>query len=72
VNLKFEDTAVHLALKSRDEKFLTELHMNSEQLRQWLNIIQKQYVRAGWGMTSWPEWLVEREKVSPQQPNMLH
>lgn len=72
VNLKFEESVVHLALKSRDEQFLTELHMNSEQLRQWLNIIQKQYVRAGWAMTSWPEWLVEREKISPTQPNMLH
>lgn len=72
VNLKFEENVVHLELKSRDEQFQTELHMNSEHLRQWLNIIQKQYLRAGWGTTSWPEWLVDRGKIIPHQPNMLH
>lgn len=72
VDFKFNDSVTRLVLRSRDEKFRTELSMNTVQLRQWLNIIHKQYVKAGWSMSAWPEWLVERDSVINDSSKTLH
>ena len=72
VDFKFKDATILLALKSRDEASRAELSMNIVQLRQWLNILHKQYVKAGWNLSCWPEWLLERDSVSSSSPKMLH
>lgn len=72
VDFKFKETVAHLVLKSRDEASHTELTMNTVELRQWLNIIHKQYVTAGWNMACWPDWLLERDNVANQPSKMLH
>ncbi len=41
-------------------------------LRQWLNIMHDTYVKAGWSLDQWPEWLREGAQVVPSTPSVLH
>jgi len=57
-----------VALKFRGESVKQEVDvaMSQVQLRQWLGILRSQYVKAGWDVTSWPDWLGESSVASPQ------
>jgi hypothetical protein len=41
-------------------------------LRQWLNIMHDTYIKAGWSLEQWPEWLREGAQVVPPTPSVLH
>jgi hypothetical protein len=41
-------------------------------LRQWLNIMHDTYVKAGWSLEQWPDWLREGAQVAPPTPGVLH
>lgn len=41
------------------------LELGATPLRQWLAILYDQYIRAGWPLDVWPEWM-ERQGKSPQ------
>ncbi len=72
VDFKFNETAANLILKNRDDTARAELQMNIVQLRQWLNIIHHQYVKGGWNLKCWPDWLIERGQSTCNSPNLLH
>jgi len=57
-----------VALKFRGESAKQEVDvaMSQVQLRQWLGILRSQYVKAGWDVTSWPDWLGESSVASPR------
>jgi len=50
-----------------------KLPMTSTQMRQWLQIIYDQFLKANWPMTVWPSWL-DRQKSTDRllQSTVLH
>ena len=38
-----------------------QLQMSSQELRQWLAIVYRQFKHAGWSMEVWPEWFSHAE-----------
>ncbi len=46
------------------------LHLEAVPMRQWLGIVQAQYVLADWPMAVWPDWL--RQAPPHPRPHVLH
>ena len=44
--------------------------MNPIQLRQWLGIVHREFTRAGWPTTPWPQWM--RQPAEPTPEARLH
>ena len=38
-----------------------QLQMNLPELRQWLSIVHRQFITAGWPADVWPEWFTHVE-----------
>jgi hypothetical protein len=72
VDVSFNENAVHLVLKNQDVSCKAEFSMNIIQLRQWLNILHKQYIVAGWSLTCWPNWLVEQNQPVGNTSKIFH
>jgi hypothetical protein len=52
---------IQLDFKCRPERNATVLLQTAE-LFQWLAALQRQYLRAGWGMEVWPAWFTQKGK----------
>lgn len=50
----------------------SHLTLQAQPLRQWLNIVYDQYVRASWPVALWPQWLAEARQTAPSRSAMLH
>lgn len=48
-----------------------DLVLQAQALRQWLNIVYDQYVRASWPLALWPQWLIEARQPVPARPAAL-
>ena len=72
VDFKFNEKAANLILKNRDDTARAEIHMDIVQLRQWLNIIHRQYVRGKWSLNCWPDWLTDQGQPIGHAPEILH
>ena len=49
------------------------LRFNPPHLRQWLNVLSKQYRRAGWPGDVWPDWVIEAPGNQPSvTSDLLH
>jgi len=58
--------APNLKFRGESVKQEVDVAMSQVQLRQWLGILRSQYVKAGWDVTSWPDWLGESSVASPR------
>lgn len=58
-DLKSSRSGMGLQFKTIDGNVVASLHLQPKPLRQWLNIVYDQYLRAGWPTTVWPAWVAE-------------
>jgi hypothetical protein len=64
VDIRKGDKHVVLVFKLPENE-LAEIPFDSTQLRQWLNIVHKQWLGAEWPLGIWPEWMDESaEKIA--------
>jgi len=59
VTLKPARSTMKLQFKDADGNVVASLQLQPKPLRQWLNIVYDQYLRAGWPSTIWPAWVAE-------------
>ena len=77
VNEKIDvDTAkagVLLTFKGASDSAAGQFQLSPRALRQWLSILHDQYVKAGWALGMWPDWIAEvRPSVQPDRTTLLH
>jgi len=65
VDVKQRADGFGLQFRGFDEKAQLQTVLSERQLRQWLNIIRSQYVRANWSLAKWPTWLQESATQEP-------
>ncbi|WP_332812505.1 hypothetical protein [Sphingomonas sp.] len=67
-----DDAAKDDPAKNDVERAL-RLRFNPQHLRQWLNVLSKQYRRAGWPGDVWPDWMIEAAGHQPSvTSDLLH
>lgn len=59
VRVAVSASAVSLTLKDEAQGLEAVLPMTAANLRQWLQVVLRQYVRAEWPLELWPAWLRE-------------
>ena len=71
VDIKFiAEGAILIFKKEETENF--ELHLNNQQLRQWLGIIFALWKNADWPLSSWPDWMIGSGKESHMAETSVH
>ncbi len=64
IDINTEIAGVGLKLRGESPHEKLQLGLSRLQLRQWLNILRSQYLRAQWPMSAWPEWLQPNEQLA--------
>lgn len=74
VDLKPLRTGMGLQFKNADGNVVASLQLHAKPLRQWLNIVYDQYLRAGWPSNVWPAWVAEAKPAHGKGPGapVLH
>ena len=62
VDVARRDAAVVLNFKGEPDQ-QAAMNLSAQQLRQWLSIVYRQYLRGEWPTGVWPDWL--KESASP-------
>lgn len=70
IDLKSRRSDVSLHFMSVDNNLVAIMHLEFQQLRQWLNIAYDQYLRAEWSIAVWPAWIIEAKLV--KTPTHVH
>jgi len=65
VDVKQQPDGISLQFRGREQSAQLQLVLSERQLRQWLNIIRSQFVRAEWSLSKWPAWLKETALDEP-------
>lgn len=71
VDVVQSEKAVGLTFRGADERSAT-LTLTGKPLRQWLGIVHDAYLKAGWGLEAWPEWLRESRLPAGAAHAVLH
>jgi hypothetical protein len=48
---------LHLTFKGAEPTAQAQLRMGAQPLRQWLGIVHDSYLKAGWPLDGWPDWM---------------
>lgn len=61
MNIQTGDEGVRLIFGLMDERQENDatLTLQTQALRQWLGIVHSQYLKGGWPLSVWPEWIRE-------------
>lgn len=70
VDLKTLATGMALSFKDKDGQVFASLQLRPQALRNWLNIVYDQYLRAEWPTSMWPSWVTEAKQ--PTGAAVLH
>ena len=62
IEMASSDQIVQLTFKGPDDQGAS-LTLNDRSLRQWLNVLQGTYIKAGWSLDGWPDWI--RDGIRP-------
>jgi hypothetical protein len=59
MNIQTGDEGVRLIFGQTDERREEDatLTLQTQALRQWLGIVHSQYLKGGWPLTVWPDWI---------------
>lgn len=57
VSVAVSASSVSLTFRDEAQGLEAVLPMTAANLRQWLQVVLRQYVRAEWPLTLWPDWL---------------
>ena len=57
---------VRLTFRGADGQAAT-LALSAEQVRQWLDVMHKTWVKAGWPLDMWPAWIKQPDQAAGQQ-----
>ena len=50
----------------------TRLRLSASQLRQWLTIVNRNWMKANWPRTPWPIWMEDKKSASNQSNEAFH
>lgn len=64
-----EQLQLHFPTATQQPTERISLTLAAQPLRQWLYIVYDLYVRAGWPVALWPQWLVETKQLGSARPN---
>jgi len=70
VDLKTSPKALSLSFKS-GQKLVQSLQLTEPVLRQWLEVVQKQYHAAGWSEALWPDWMLTESQGATQDLRLI-
>ena len=59
VDMKSLHAGMGLQFKNADGHVVASLQLHAKPVRQWLNIVYDQYLRAQWPSNVWPAWVTE-------------
>ena len=72
VSIKAAGKGLLLIFKG-DEGHAACVRFDAEHLRRWLRVLHAQFVRSGWPLDIWPDWIADAaKKEPPAQSGMLH
>ena len=63
ITLESSEGVIGLLFKSDRCEYVAIVRFNEISLRQWLDILFRQYQHAGWLSTDWPNWFVSEVEV---------
>ena len=72
VELKSSPKRAILVFSLLANKPVATIELSPEHLRQWLSIVYRLWVGAGWPTNEWPAWVKETEKPATPQGAVLH
>lgn len=73
VELNATHAGMGLQFKDMGGHMVASLHMQPMPLRQWLNIVFDQYLKAQWPTAVWPQWVADAQPPqTPARTAMLH
>ena len=73
IDLKSTERGIMLTFKDASGGHMLNLRFDPEHLRRWIKVLHGQYVRSGWPMDLWPEWIAEAgDPSATEQPGLLH
>ena len=66
--------AVQLLLKEEEhaDSAQTSMTLRLDELRQWLSILHRQWLRAGWPPELWPAWMSETDSSQAVSPLLIN
>jgi len=70
VDVARRDAAVLLNFKSEPSR-QAAMKLSAQQLRQWLSIVYRQYLRGDWPTGAWPDWLKEGVSTRGDQDGIV-
>lgn len=71
VDITYSKQAVSLNFRGVAGENAT-LALAATPLRQWLGILHDTYLKAGWPLDVWPEWVRESARLEKRQETLLH
>ncbi len=73
IDVETAKAGVLLTFKGASDSAAGQFQLSPRALRQWLSILHDQYVKAGWALGMWPDWIAEvRPSVQPDRTTLLH
>ena len=71
VDITRSEQLLSLTFRGADGEDAT-LNLAAKPLRQWLSIVHDTYLKAGWPLDMWPNWIRESTLTAGQQSVVLH